>query len=274
MRVYALIVILFVLGLFTQCSLKKESTVDAPKQVQVVKYSFERFSPSCQGDSTDCASFRVNYPILKEYEHSPAQDRINEAIRNEAKQALGVGEPDQDVAAISLEEMSMQFFSDYQQMKQETDIRPMAWAVEVDGKLIYQSDEIITVAMNSYQFTGGAHPNMHTALLNFDRQTGEQLEWPDILIDSTAFIHLAEQQFRKARQIGSNMALDKAGFFWGGSFHPPANFSLQENGLRLFYNNYEIAPYALGPTDFTINYSHLGDVVKPRFIEQTEQEQE
>lgn len=256
--------------LLLHCSSDQETEEAAEPQLKITTYTFERYSPSCKGDSSLCASFSVSYPMLTQGDDPQVVQQINQAVQHEAKRALWVGDPDQDVSGRSLDDISAQFFTDYQRVQEETDMQPMPWAVEAVGELIYQSETIITVAMSSYQFTGGAHPNTYTAFLNFDRQTGQLLKWPDILVDSTAFAHLAEQQFRKARQIGSNTALDKAGFFWGGAFHPPSNFSLEENGLRLFYNNYEIAPYALGPTDFVITYSQLSDVVKPKFIAQAD----
>lgn len=274
MRIPGLFFLFVSLILLVRCSADESSDTGSETALTATTYTFERLSPGCQGDSTNCASFSVRYPMLTQNGDSAVLKRINQAIQNEAKQALWVGEPGQDVTGISLDEMSAQFFTDYQQVQQESARHPMPWVVEAEGELVFQSEQLINVAMRSYQFTGGAHPNSYTAFLNFDRKTGQPLQWEDILIDSTAFVNLAEQQFRRARQIGSNTSLDQAGFFWGGSFHPPANFSLEENGLRLFYNNYEIAPYALGPTDFVIEYHQLSDVIKPRFIAEAEQNRE
>jgi Protein of unknown function (DUF3298) len=46
----------------------------------------------------------------------------------------------------------------------------------------------------------------------------------------------------------------------------PKNFELQEEGIYFWYNPFEAAAYALGPTDFTISYSELGKLVKKEVL--------
>lgn len=247
------------------CSADTEKTVSPEDdQSAYVMYTFERFSDGCASDSSLCASFTAHYPVLRG--ESPAITAINQIIRDRVKESMGAIDPDMDWSQISLEQLCSQFFADYERLLREQDFDPMPWTLETKGTVIYQNDQWLTVALRSYQFTGGAHSNTYTALLNFDRETGRELYWDDVLQDSLGFVQLAEDQFRQARNIGSNVTLDQAGFFWGEDFQPPVNFALTQTGLRLFYNNYEIAPYVLGPTDFVVPYHELTQVLQPRYL--------
>ena len=81
------------------------------------------------------------------------------------------------------------------------------------------------------------------------------------LNDRQALEKLAEKEFRKARELTQGTDLTDAGFFWGEKFKLPFNFELQKEGIYFWYNPFEVAAYALGPTDFVISYSDLGKLL-------------
>jgi hypothetical protein len=54
--------------------------------------------------------------------------------------------------------------------------------------------------------------------------------------------------------------LTTEGFFWDGSFKLSENFAVEKEGLRFYYNAYEVAPYAVDPTDLVIPRSELRKV--------------
>jgi Protein of unknown function (DUF3298) len=103
-------------------------------------------------------------------------------------------------------------------------------------------------------------------VLNFNLKTGKSLIWKDFITDQKALEILAEKEFKKARELPLNANLMEEGFFWEGAFTLPKNFELQEEGIYFWYNPFEAAAYALGPTDFTISYSELGKLVKKEVL--------
>ncbi len=58
-------------------------------------------------------------------------------------------------------------------------------------------------------------------------------------------------------------SLISEGFFEVEDIVPNNNFWLSNEGIHYSYNQYEIAPYAMGVIDVTIPYSELKDILKP-----------
>ena len=250
--------------MLTSCQSMNHSEEESNNNGSFVTYTFDRYSFDCQVDSNRCARFTVNYPMLKsDFFVDSLVQKINTRTLLAAVESTGL-EVDSNVS--DLETQCTAFFNDYQEYLSFSTGQALPWTIEITGEVRYQDEQILNIAIQSYQFTGGAHPNGNTRFLNYDLETGYLLDWADILADSLDFIRLAEPVFRKVREIGPEVNLEKTGFFWGDSFRPPNNFSFEKGGLRLFYNTYEIAPYALGVTEFVLSYHDLEGVVKPKYL--------
>jgi hypothetical protein len=56
------------------------------------------------------------------------------------------------------------------------------------------------------------------------------------------------------------------GFFTIEDIVPNNNFWLSDNGIHYSYNEYEIAPYAMGVIDVVVPYSELTEIISPNGI--------
>ena len=165
-------------------------------------------------------------------------------------------EPD---PSVDIETGISKFESEYNAFKSDIAEDAMPWEAIFDGDVIYKSSEVISIAVNSYLNTGGAHGNMNVTLFNFSATNGEQLKTDDLLIINPAFLALAERHFNE--EI-SQKGGDPEEYFFDEGFSLPANMGLNDDGLLLFYNNYEIAAYAMGITEFTIPYDEADPFLK------------
>ncbi|MCU0349186.1 MAG: DUF3298 and DUF4163 domain-containing protein, partial [Saprospiraceae bacterium] len=141
-----------------------------------------------------------------------------------------------------------------------------SWEVSVTGEVGLHTPKLAAITLGSYSYAGGAHPNSFISVLNIDLKTGKSLTWQDLLTDQKAVEALAEKAFKKARELPQDANLTDEGFFWGGEFELPMNFELQEEGIYCWYNPFEAAAYALGPTDFLLSYEELGKLVRKERI--------
>ena len=74
---------------------------------------------------------------------------------------------------------------------------------------------------------------------------------------------IAEQEFRKMKELKENEDLDEAGFWFDDNkFNINNNFALSEGGLTFYYNNYEITAYAYGPTELIIPLVKVSQLIK------------
>ncbi len=140
-----------------------------------------------------------------------------------------------------------------------------AWALEVEVSAIYQSPAVTTLAMRSYTYAGGAHPNSYLSLQSFG-SNGQKLNLADLVRDTVQLQQLVEQEFRRTRELNANVSFADAGLFLDSNALPlPQQAGLTPQGLRLYYNAYEIGPYAFGATDLVLPYQQLQGLLQPKY---------
>ena len=129
----------------------------------------------------------------------------------------------------------------------------------------HNAQSIVSFQSEFYHFTGVAHGMTGVYFANFNSQNGKRLMLSDLLI--AGYEHelnkVAEKIFRKVRELKSEDNLEEAGFwFEGNKFSLNDNFGIKTDGLVFFFNSYEIAPYAMGPTEILIPYKGIKNLVK------------
>lgn len=240
---------------------QRDELVEAP----VLPYhfvDFVRYSESCQEDSTRCAVFKAQYPSYDSAE-STIRDKINQSILSNLLKTISDTE---GVVPNSLQEIAQEFFQDYEEFAVGGFAMP--WELQCYSKILYSSNNLFIVAMDSYRFMGGAHPNSYRSIFNFDLQNGTLLQIEDIILDIEGFRAAAERQFREDQGLEETVSFQEAGFFME-EFKASTEFALTEYGLLLYYNTYEIAPYAAGATEIMIPYEKLGGILHPDFYPKT-----
>lgn len=176
--------------------------------------------------------------------------KINTKIEALIMASLQIGEPD-SITTTSVVESINNFNKEYNTFKTDFPESPIAWESQIDGEVMYQSDNVITVAITNYQNTGGAHGILIISFLNFDAKTGRELKNDDLFKDTETFKTLAQTYFNK------KISDKKETYFEPDNFVLPTNIGFSEDGLILFYNTYEIAPYSSGVTEINIPYEEI-----------------
>jgi Deacetylase PdaC/Protein of unknown function (DUF3298) len=130
------------------------------------------------------------------------------------------------------------------------------WEMETKAKTIYQSSKLISFEITGYTGMGGAHPNTSTELLTFDLSNGKPISVAAMLKDSSIVLPLLEAYFRESKEIPKDQSTLE--HLLVPKFPMPANAAIVKEGIRFFYNPYEIAAYVYGPTDVLLSWDRLG----------------
>ena len=199
----------------------------------------------------------VEINIPKAEGKSEIAKNIQEVVESHIANQLNFSEtPD---ASIDIKKGIAKFESEYNAFKEDIAEDAMPWEAIFDGDVIYKSSELISIAINSYLNTGGAHGNMNVTLYNFEASSGELIQNEDLVEINDDFRALVEKHFNLeiSRKGG-----DTADYFFDEGFDLPANMGLNDEGLLIFYNTYEIGAYALGITEFTIPFDEVDPYLK------------
>ncbi len=177
-------------------------------------------------------------------------ENINTSILTAVNSNLQI-EDLEDNKNLATKELIDRFNKDYEAFKAEFPESAIEWDAQIDGEVMYHSAGVLSVAITSYQNTGGAHGILSITFLNFDVDTGTVLTDENLFADMPAFKKIAEQYFNK------EIADKKETYFEPDNFTLPANIGFDDEGIFLLYNAYEIAPYSTGITEVHIPYEEV-----------------
>lgn len=162
----------------------------------------------------------------------------------------------------NLESVLKDFDREYTEYKeQSSDSLSGPWELHIETEKIYQSEEIITIAISTYEFRGGAHGNDKIKFLNLDAKTGAILNNDDIIKNVKEFEKVAEVHFIKSLEVPKEQVKIED-FFYGKPFQLPENIGFSEDGIVLLYNVYEVASYNQGYTEFVIPLNDVQSLLK------------
>jgi hypothetical protein len=151
----------------------------------------------------------------------------------------------------TVEESIDTFNKEYTAFKTNFPDSVIAWEAQIDGEVMYQSTDVISISITNYLNTGGAHGILTISFLNFNAQTGKLLKNEDLFEDYLAFTKLAKTYFNE------EIADKKDQYFEPDNFKLPENIGFNEEGVILLYNTYEVAPYSSGITEIHIPWEDL-----------------
>jgi len=249
--------------LFLSCSkTDKKETIDYSSLLTTQTYNLEKQTGDCSTeDAGNCAIIQIEYLEVFYDEYPAIQEKINSRILNELLKPFGA-----EKANETFEDMMLTFIEEYINFKKEFPKSQQLWKLERVASELFNSNNIFCCEILEYSFLGGAHPNSLTKFLNFDLSTGNELELKNLLIDGylEKINIIGEKIFRQMNEIEPNKDLTEAGFWFDNDkFSINNNFTVDENGITFYYNNYEITDYASGPTDLYIPYDSIKNLIKP-----------
>lgn len=227
------------------------------------KLSFESITYS-EKECPSCPEVYIEVP--KALERTHLSNIINTVLEEELIALLVF---DDDIEASSISEAVESFKNGFEELKKLYPDETTEWEAKIDGAVTFEDKNILTIALKSYLFTGGAHGYSSKKFLNFDKRKGKEFENRELFKDTDHFEHFAEAKFRIQEGVPKDDPINSTGFmFEEDKFHLPENIGYTENGLTLLYNQYEVASYADGVIELTLPYievkNYLSRKMKPQ----------
>jgi hypothetical protein len=134
--------------------------------------------------------------------------------------------------------------------------------------VLRSTPNLISLSLSERSFLGGAHGLATVHYVNLDPRSGSRIALADLLEEGALpeVTRLAEARFREVRAVPDEVTLEDAGFtFENNVFALPDDFVLREDGLGFYYNPYEVAPYAMGPTEIVLSSAEIEDLLAPEY---------
>ncbi len=254
--------ILWVIFLISIIALLNCGTSEKTEEREDVKYEmrhFEKVFGVCDSTSQACLTITADYPEFMLLSAAPAFDSLNEFVT-----ALLLPRSDSGARDADLETFSRNMYAEYRQLLEEFPEYAQPWFISKEILVVTDTANLLVMRYYESSYTGGAHPNSSQQYANFDTRTGRRIILDDIMIEGylQPLTDTAEVIFRAARNLSPSDNLGEAGFWFdNNSFALNDNIGIVATGLIVYYNSYEIAPYAAGPTRLLIPYDKIRHLI-------------
>lgn len=132
------------------------------------------------------------------------------------------------------------------------DVKP--YVININNTVTYNRDNILSITLHLYSYTGGAHGSSTDKSLNFDTNTGNKGVIADFFGNNKDYNKIIldhiKSTINKNPELYFKEAVDKLNVI-------PYNqkFFLTDGYLVIYFDEYEIAPYAAGIPKFYIPIS-------------------
>ncbi|HEY5883349.1 MAG TPA: DUF3298 domain-containing protein [Pyrinomonadaceae bacterium] len=129
------------------------------------------------------------------------------------------------------------------------------------------NDELISIefSVGSY-YSGAAHPNSHTEVLNFDLKNGKVIRLSELFNPGAKYLQtLATYSIADLKKQSKDKQLDDD---WiqrgaGADAENYKSWTISRKGLAINFDAYQVGPYAAGPQRVFIPYTALKELIKP-----------
>lgn len=194
-------------------------------------------------------SYQINYPQFVSEDCSCFVDNLNKYYKSKA---------------IVFEKVNMKRLYDMAVEEYETSvangfpIRPYEAIVEYH--IAYNQDCVISLYYDQYEYTGGAHGNTIRNSDTWNVQTGTRIKLRDLFIHYSNckkyITGVISNQVEKQIKAEANQYFEDYDKLIVETFKE-SNFYITKEGVLIYFQQYDIAPYSSGIPTFIVPYSSI-----------------
>lgn len=229
------------------------------------KYKIEGDYSSPKVIDTLYSNISVNSSEYNDYQYKELSEKFQE-----------VNKSNED----NLTEIYEGFESDYNEEFADADLDWGPVLYEYDHKGVIRADKkIFSTGNNAEVYYGGAHGGAYEGGFAYNSQTGEAINFNDVVIktdglvdiitdelyenyDKEIFFSETEEELKEDVKLYVDSLIDGEG----------TNWSLNYDGVAIYFGDYALAAYASGHQIVFINYDEYPDYLNPEFFKDADKE--
>lgn len=194
----------------------------------------------------DTSAFvKIIYPQINGLSNTEVQSKINNLLESEFMQAKT-------------------WFDEFTSDTDYTSEFPPDWvfSFESDFRVAYNKKDFISIVMDYYEFTGGAHGNYYSVGYNLRTSDGAALTLDNIL-KPNSLQALSEFCAEEILNMFDANTLTEAGLFEDELIlSEDQDFFITPTSLVIQFDPYEIGPYAMGSIEVELNFNIIKNILK------------
>lgn len=129
----------------------------------------------------------------------------------------------------------------------------------VEGKVLYNAEDLLCYQFVTYSYAGGAHGNTtaKNCVFDCDRRSPVTLSQLFALESMPQVDELIRAELMRQNECSTLEALEDCSFFSPGEITATENFTVSDKGICWMFDPYEIAPYSMGSIDVLLSWHKL-----------------
>lgn len=152
------------------------------------------------------------------------------------------------------------------------------WSDDETLEVVRNDSQIFSLYRGLYEYYGTAHPYMEGFGLNYETKSGKVLELRDVVNDYDKFYETVEQKLDDLNNgVGAdqdskeyeNCLFDDWKNRLNDHFYDPEYgvcWIAYEDEINVFFNQYQLASWAVGPIDITISMEEYPELLSDRYF--------
>jgi hypothetical protein len=191
-----------------------------------------------------------------------------EILENKIRENLLTNNLNSEGFYVDYPDMINKMKAEYLSLESESET-DQAWEFSQSVEVVLNQNGLFGLQSSHYTYTGGAHGNTYLAHQTYRLEDQSLLALDSLILpaEKAHFTAYCESAFRKEREIEPTESLGSHGFWFKEDvFYLPTNFRYSPKGLSLYFNNYEIAPYAYGIIEIAISSTEIAPFVKNEYL--------
>ncbi|MDR1937568.1 MAG: DUF3298 and DUF4163 domain-containing protein [Tannerellaceae bacterium] len=127
------------------------------------------------------------------------------------------------------------------------------------NEITYNKNDLLCYAVSYENYTGGAHGSHSYMSYVIDLKTGLSLKEKDFFVEGyqEPLSKILVKKIAEKNRAKDVSELENMGFFSIDEIYPNDNFSIDDNGITYYFNEYEIAAYVVGITQVFLPYDEI-----------------
>ncbi|MCR8743825.1 DUF3298 and DUF4163 domain-containing protein [Romboutsia lituseburensis] len=129
-----------------------------------------------------------------------------------------------------------------------------------DYQVTYNKNNLISIPIKLYEFTGGAHGMSYLKSFNYDLENKKELKLKDLFKENVNYKKIVN------KFINDEISKNKDIYFTGDEgfkgISDNQSFYIDNEGIVVYFGLYEIAPYYVGIPKFKLTWDEFGKYLK------------
>ncbi|WP_297132461.1 DUF3298 and DUF4163 domain-containing protein [Terrisporobacter sp.] len=129
------------------------------------------------------------------------------------------------------------------------------------------STDVVSLIIKYYKYSGGAHGYYEYVPYNIDMRSGEFLEISDLFKEDVDYKIIINKEINNQIKLLGNKEENIEKIYDFYSIKDNQKFYLQDKSIVIFFDLYEIAPYAAGIPEFPVEVENIKDSLQNKYID-------